>query len=280
MRHRLAQLVGEELARDLWVGTFHGIRAKFLRREHDAVGLTRNFVIYDDSDQKAVVARLVKELELDDRQYPARGSSAIRSAKQDGRDPAEHDLGEGFDSNLVRLGREYQAALRRSNAVDFDDLLLYVLRLVEDPNSPAGRSLLLALRARAGRRVSRHELGTVSHRPRAQRRSRAPVRRRRRRSVDLPLARRRRAHHPGIPQDFPETLVVKLEQNYRSTGNIVKAALGVIVRPPPPVNSKELWTNSPPGPPWSVHGTTDERDEAAFVSRGLLAARRRRRVSG
>jgi DNA helicase-2/ATP-dependent DNA helicase PcrA len=273
MRHRLAQLVGEELARDLWVGTFHGICAKFLRREHDAVGLTRNFVIYDDSDQKAVVARLVKELELDDRQYPARAVlSAISSAKQDGRDPAEHDLGEGFDSNLVRLGREYQAALRRSNAVDFDDLLLYVLRLVEDPNSPAGRSLCSRfehvlvdefqdtnwVQYRIVRALSGHtrNLCVVGDDDQSIYRWRG---------ADVRIIR-------GFRKDFPETLVVKLEQNYRSTGNIVKAALGVIA-PAATREPKELWTSSPPGPPVVVHGTTDERDEAAFVSRGLLAAR-------
>src|SRR5690606_32572502 len=65
----------------------------------------------------------------------------ISAAKRDGDDPAEVDLGDGFDQTLVTLGREYQAALRRSNAVDFDDLLLLVLKIVEDPDSPAGAEL-------------------------------------------------------------------------------------------------------------------------------------------
>jgi len=273
MRHRLAQLVGEELTRDLWVGTFHGICAKFLRRYHDAVGLSRNFVIYDDSDQKAVVQRLVKEFELDDRRYPARAVlSAISGAKQDGKDPAEHELGDGFDPNLVRLGREYQAALRRSNAVDFDDLLLYVLRLVEDQNSPAGADLCRRfdhvlvdefqdtnwvqyriVRALSG--VTRN-LCVVGDDDQSIYRWRG---------ADVRIIR-------GFRKDFPETLVVKLEQNYRSTGNIVQAALGVIA-PATTREPKELWTSSPAGAPVVVHGTSDERDEAAFVSRGLLAAR-------
>jgi DNA helicase-2/ATP-dependent DNA helicase PcrA len=273
MRHRLAQLVGEELTRDLWVGTFHGICAKFLRREHEAVGLTRNFVIYDDSDQRAIVARLIKEFELDDRRYVPRAVlSAISGAKSDGRDPAEHDLGDGFDPNLVRLGREYQAALRRSNAVDFDDLLLYVLRLVEDQDSPAGRNLCARfehvlvdefqdtnwvqyriVRALSGRTRNLCVVGDDDQSIY------------RWRGADVRIIR-------GFKKDFPETLVVKLEQNYRSTANIVKAALGVIA-PAMTREPKELWTLSPPGPPVVVHGGTDERDEAAFVTRGLLAAR-------
>jgi len=273
MRARLGHLVGEELTRDLWVGTFHGICAKFLRRHSDAVGLTRSFVIYDDSDQKALVSRLIKELDLDDRRYPPRAVlSAISGAKQDGRDPAEHDLGDGFDSNVVRLGREYQAALRRANAVDFDDLLLYVLRLVEDPESPAGRDLCARFQhvlvdefqdtnwvqyriVRALSGVTRN-LCVVGDDDQSIYRWRG---------ADVRIIR-------GFRKDFPETLVVKLEQNYRSTGNIVKAALGVIA-PATTREPKELWTLAPPGPPVIVHGTTDERDEAAFVSRGLMAAR-------
>src|SRR6478735_7016400 len=273
MRHRLSGLVGEELTRDLWVGTFHGTSVKFLRRHHEAVGLTRNFVIYDDSDQKAVVARLIKEHELDDRRYPPRAVlSAISSSKQDGKDPAEHDLGEGFDPNLVRLGRDYQAALRRSNAVDFDDLLLYVLRLVEDQDSPAGRELrsrfehvlvdefqdtnwvqYRIVRALSG---STRNLCVVGDDDQSIYRWRG---------ADVRIIR-------GFKKDFPETLVVKLEQNYRSTGNIVKAALGVIA-PAATREPKELWTEAPAGPPVLVYGSTDERDEAAFVMRGLVSAR-------
>src|SRR5690606_3283868 len=92
MRERLEHLAGQEIARDLWVGTFHGTCAKFLRRHHDAVGLDRNFVIYDDSDQKAVVSRVVKDLGLDDKVYAPKALRAmISGAKRDGDDPSETD---------------------------------------------------------------------------------------------------------------------------------------------------------------------------------------------
>src|SRR5690606_2011757 len=115
---------------DLWVGTFHGICAKFLRRHCENVGLSRNFVIYDDSDQKAVVARVIRDLGLDDKRYVPKAMLAmISAAKRDGNDPSDFDLGDGFDKNIVTIGQEYQKALKRSNAVDFDDLLLLVLRI-------------------------------------------------------------------------------------------------------------------------------------------------------
>src|SRR6478609_7824612 len=87
MRHRLEQLAGPEMARDLWVGTFHGICAKLLRRYHEEAGLSRSFVIYDDSDQKAVAARVIKDLGLDEKRYPPKYVLSLVSAcKRDGGD--------------------------------------------------------------------------------------------------------------------------------------------------------------------------------------------------
>ncbi len=265
MRERLEHLAGPEIARDLWVGTFHGTCAKFLRRHHDAVGLDRNFVIYDDSDQKAVITRVVKDLGLDDKLYAPKALRAmISGAKRDGNDPSEIDLGDGFDQNLVTIGREYQAALRRSNAVDFDDLLLLVLKIVEDPDSLAGAEL---------RRKFSHVLvdefqDTNMVQYRIVRALTAETRNLcvvgdddqsiyRWRGADVRIIR-------GFKQDFPEAQVVKLEQNYRSTKNIVEAALGVIA----PANDrepKELWTDKEDGEKVRIIACPDERNEAAVV---------------
>lgn len=272
MRNRLEEMVGPEIARDLWVGTFHGTCAKFLRRYHDAVGLDRNFVIYDDSDQKAVLARIIKDLDLDDRIYtPKALRSMISAQKGEGIDPAEEDLGNGHDPNLVTLGREYQAALRRSNAVDFDDLLLLILRIVEDKESPAGIELrrkfeyvlvdefqdtnLVQYRIVRALTASSRNLCVVGDDDQSIYRWRG---------ADVRIIR-------GFQRDFPETKVVKLEQNYRSTKNIVQAALGVIA----PANDrepKELWTAHDPGEPIVVRACPDERVEAAFVSGGIQSA--------
>ncbi len=279
MRSRLASLVGEAIARDLWVGTFHGTCAKLLRRYHDAVGLAQSFTIYDDSDQKALLSRIIKELELDDRQYaPKAVLAAISAAKREGHDPAETDLGEGFDQNLVTLGREYQAALRRSNAVDFDDLLLYALRIVEDPDSEAGASL----RQRFSHVLVDEFQDTNWVQYRIVRALTSGTRNLcvvgdddqsiyRWRGADVRIIR-------GFRKDFPETRVVLLEQNYRSTHNIVSAALGVIA-PATTREPKQLWTAEPAGEKVVVHAAADERAEAAFVARGITAARRQGSVA-
>jgi DNA helicase II / ATP-dependent DNA helicase PcrA len=265
MRERLEHLAGPEIARDLWVGTFHGTCAKFLRRHHDAVGLERNFVIYDDSDQKAVVARVIKDLGLDDKRYAPKALRAlISAAKRDGDDPYEVDLGDGFDSNIVEIGRQYQLALRRSNAVDFDDLLLLVLKIVEDPESPAGRDL----RAKFSHVLVDEFQDTNMVQYRIVRALTAATRNLcvvgdddqsiyRWRGADVRIIR-------GFKHDFSEAEVIKLEQNYRSAGNIVAAALGVIA----PANDrepKELWTAEPPGQKIQIRACTDERVEAAYV---------------
>lgn len=272
MRQRLEQMTGPEIARDLWVGTFHGTCAKFLRRHHDAVGLDRNFVIYDDSDQKAIIARIIKDLGLDDRRYnPKAVRAMISGAKGDGNDPAEVDLGDGFDHNLVQLGKEYQAALRRSNAVDFDDLLLLVLKIVEDPDSRSGAEL----RAKFDHVLVDEFQDTNMVQYRIVRALTAQSRNLcvvgdddqsiyRWRGADVRIIR-------GFKNDFSEAEVIKLEQNYRSTKNIVSAALGVIA----PANDREpkdLWTDEEPGEKVHVRACSDERIEAAFIASEIQGA--------
>ncbi len=265
MRERLEHLAGPEISRDLWVGTFHGTCAKFLRRYHDAVGLDRNFVIYDDSDQKAVIGRVIKDLGLDDKLYAPKALRAIISAaKRDGDDPAEVDLGDGFDQNIVTIGRQYQAALRRSNAVDFDDLLLLVLKIVEDPESSAGADLrrkfqfvlvdefqdtnMVQYRIVRALTAETRNLCVVGDDDQSIYRWRG---------ADVRIIR-------GFKRDFPETQVVKLEQNYRSTKNIVGAALGVIA-PATDREPKELFTDNHEGEKVRIIACPDERHEAAVV---------------
>lgn len=274
MRHRLESLVGDGIARDLWIGTFHGISAKFLRRYHDEVGLGSGFLIYDDSDQKALIQRAIKSLSLDDRIYvPKQVLARVSAQKREGRDPSSHDLSDGEDSDLDALGREYQAMLRRANAVDFDDLLLYVLRLVEDPESRGGREL----RQRFSHVLVDEFQDTNWVQYRIVRALSAETRHLcvvgdddqsiyRWRGADVRIIR-------GFRKDFPETRVIKLEQNYRSSGNIVKGALSVIARAQDR-EPKELWTAAAPGEPIVVRGVTDERAEAAFVVSGVQRGRR------
>jgi DNA helicase-2/ATP-dependent DNA helicase PcrA len=265
MKHRLGGLIGEDLTRDLWVGTFHSVCARLLRRYHDAAGLERNFVIYDDSDQKAVVGRVLKELDLDEKRYPVRQVlSRIHHEKQEGRTPSEFEKKSYFDDQVGECFARYEQHLRQANAVDFDDLLLHVLRIAEDPESYAGEEI---------RRRFDHvlvdefqDVNQVQYRL-----VRAFTQRTRNLCTvgddDQSIYRWRGADVRVIRnfrRDYSDATVVKLEQNYRSTGHIVRSALGVI-KPSAQREPKELWTSNKDGEPVLVVTADSEHDEAGWV---------------
>jgi ATP-dependent DNA helicase UvrD/PcrA len=269
LRSRLEELAGADVTRDLWAGTFHSVCARLLRRYHDEVSLGKHFVIYDESDQKAVVARLLKARGLDERKLPPRWVlSKIHREKREGRGPRDLEDTSGFDAELRDLYAGYEQALRSSNAVDFEDLLLLAMRVAEDETSRAGQEL----RGRF-RHVLVDEFQDTNLTQ--YRLVRALTREHRNLCVvgddDQSIYRWRGADVRiirGFRRDFPEATIVKLEQNYRSTANIVKAALGVI-SPARDREPKELWTAEAPGEPVRVRSLGNERDEAAFVVRNV-----------
>ena len=109
MRERLRHLLGADLAKDLWVGTFHATCARLLRRHHAAVGLGRDFIIYDDADQRSVVNRIVKDLRIDDKRYPPRMLlSQIHSNKQEGRGPDDMSVASYIEDVAVKVCAETQ----------------------------------------------------------------------------------------------------------------------------------------------------------------------------
>ncbi len=267
MKSRLSELAGAEVTRDLWVGTFHAVCAKLLRRYSEEVGLKRNFVIYDDSDQKAVLTRVIRELNLSDQEYPPKlMASLISKEKREGRGPSEVKGDAGFNDSLPDIYVRYQIALRLANAVDFDDLLYLMALIAENPNSVGGEELrnrflhvlvdefqdtnLIQYRLIRALSARRRNLCVVGDDDQSIYRWRG---------ADVRLIR-------SFRRDFSDAVVIKLEQNYRSTGNIVKAALGVIeaadVREP-----KKLWTEQAPGEKVKVRLVKDEREEASFVVR-------------
>ena len=269
MKSRLSDLAGAEVTRDLWVGTFHSVCAKLLRRYSEEVGLKKNFVIYDDSDQKAVLTRIVRELNLSDQEYPAKlMSSLISREKREGRGPNEVKGDAGFNDSLPEIYVRYQKALRLANAVDFDDLLYLMALIAENPKSPGGEELrnrflhvlvdefqdtnLIQYRLIRALSARRRNLCVVGDDDQSIYRWRG---------ADVRLIR-------SFRRDFSDAVVIKLEQNYRSTGNIVRAALGVIeaadVREP-----KKLWTDQPAGEKVKVRLVRDEREEASFVVRTI-----------
>jgi DNA helicase-2/ATP-dependent DNA helicase PcrA len=271
MRARLETLCGADLARALWVGTFHATCAKLLRVHGAAIGVPPNFVIYDTADQKAVVTRALGDLNLDERRYPPRAVLAhIHKHKQEGRGPDEAAAHSYIDDIALRIFRAYDARLRAANAVDFEDLILLVARLLgtdaegdkirrrfdhvlvdEFQDTNATQYRLLSELAKTHRNlcvVGDDDQSIYSWR-----------------GADVRNIR-------GFRREYPDATIIKLEQNYRSSQRIVKAALGVIVRSADR-EPKELWTANPEGAPVQVTLARDERDEAGLVVETLRRAR-------
>ncbi len=271
MRSRLETICGAEIARALWVGTFHATCAKLLRIHGAAVGVQPNFLIYDANDQKAVVSRVLKDLDLDDRRYPPRAILAhIHKHKQEGRGPDEAASESYIDDVALRIFRQYEKRLRAANAVDFEDLILLLTRVLE--RTPEGDRIRRrydyvlvdefqdtnAIQYRLLRELARdhHNLCVVG-------------------DDDQSIYRWRGAdvrNIRGFRRDYPTASIVKLEQNYRSSQRIVAAALAVIARSTDR-EPKELWTSNDVGEAVQIVGARDERDEAAFVVSAIQGAR-------
>ena len=271
MRSRLQKLCGPEVARSLWVGTFHATCAKLLRAHGTAVGVQPNFVIYDASDQKAVVSRALKDLDLDEKRFPPRAVlAAIHKHKQEGRGPDEAAAHSYLDDIALKVFRAYEQRLRAANAVDFEDLILLVARLLDktaegdrirrrydyvlvdefqDTNATQYKFLRELVRDHSNLCVVGDDDQSIY----------------RWRGADVRNIR-------GFRRDYPGATVVKLEQNYRSSKRIVAAALGVIARSSER-EPKELWTANDDGVPVHIVAARDERDEAAFVVEAVKRAR-------
>jgi len=272
MRARLQKLCGPDVARALWVGTFHATCAKLLRIHGEAVGVKPNFVIYDVADQKAVVTRSLRDLDLDERRYPPRAILGhIHKHKQEGRGPEEAAAHSYVDDVALRIFKTYEERLRAANAVDFEDLILLVARLLE--------------KTEEGDRIRRRydhvlvdefqDTNAIQYRF-----LRDLVRDHKNLCVvgddDQSIYRWRGADVRNIRyfrRDYPDATVIKLEQNYRSSKRIVAAALGIISRSGER-EPKELWTANDDGDSIRVVAARDERDEAAFVVEAVARARK------
>ncbi|MCL2776787.1 MAG: UvrD-helicase domain-containing protein [Polyangiaceae bacterium] len=279
MRARLEEMLGS-VARDLWVGTFHATCAKFLRLYPEATSRSKNFVIYDSSDQKAVITRALRDLGLDDRSYPPKQVLArIHKLKQEGRGPHDPSLDKERDKPFKDAYARYELALQAANAFDFEDLIVGVVRILEA--SADGGDSTDALRAKEALE-SKFDFVLVDEfqdtnaiQYRLLKRLTSTTRNLcvvgdddqsiyRWRGADVRNIR-------GFRRDYPDAKVIKLEQNYRSTKRIVASALAVIA-PSRTREPKELWTSNVDGSPIRVIAAADERDEAACVVRAIRDA--------
>ncbi len=246
------------------LGTFHALCARIIRQEADHLPLTRNYVIYDDSDQLSLVREAIKDLRLDPKQTrPGRILNAISNAKNELIELEDFNS-DTYANEVVRLVYErYQQALLANNALDFDDLLFWVFRLLRDHDDLRStyqrrfQHLLVdefqdtntaqysLLRLLAGENPDLFVVG----------------------DPDQSIYRWRGADYRNVhrfQEDYPQTRTILLEQNYRSTQTILDVATAVIDRNPGR-QRKLLFTDRGLGTPVVLHESYNENDEADFA---------------
>ena len=266
MKERVEKLVGE-VAKDMWIGTFHSICVRILRRYIDRIGFTSSFVIFDTSDQRTIVKQCIKQLELDDKIFTDRSVlSEISNAKNEMLEPADYALranGEYRKETIAEVYKMYQKKLKDNNAVDFDDIINYTIKILsENPDvleyysnkfeyvlvdeyqdtNKAQFTLVSMLAARFGNitAVGDNNQGIYSFR-----------------GADI-------TNILNFERDFPGTKIIKLEQNYRCTQNILDAA-NAVIKNNESKYEKNLWTQNNKGDlPYVFRGDT-EYDEANFI---------------
>ncbi|MEE2710354.1 MAG: UvrD-helicase domain-containing protein [Gemmatimonadota bacterium] len=269
MRERIDALLGDGRAPN-WVGTFHAISTRILRREAENFGLNRYFVIYDGDDQLALIKRVMKELNLSDKQFaPEAIRSYISGAKDQLINPEDYaDRGNNyFEQNVSRVYTAYQNALSDNNALDFDDLIMQLV--VGFENVP---SLLEHYQERF-QFINVDEYQDTNH---AQYRLINLLAKKYRNLCvvgddDQSIYAWRGADIKNIlefEKDYPESKVVRLEQNYRSTKAILEVG-NTVIKNNKGRTGKELWTENPPGDQVVVIETMDERDEGREVTKKI-----------
>ncbi|WP_163996038.1 ATP-dependent helicase [Pyxidicoccus caerfyrddinensis] len=274
MRERLTHLLGAQ-ANDLVVSTFHSSAAMILRREAEHVGLTRSFVIYDDSDQLNVVKRAMRDAGIEVPMQPREILHRIDQEKNAARLPQHMQVEPGDErGQLIRkVYAAYQERLRTANAVDFGDLLLLLVTLFRT------RPDVLENYRRRFHHVLVDEFQDTNPVQYELLRQLAPPPSANLVVVgddDQSIYRWRGANVDNIlnfPQQYPGAMVVKLEQNYRSDQNILTAAHEVISKNARRM-PKKLWSDRQKGQTLSLLLNRDERSEAQEVSRQILALQR------
>lgn len=263
---RVERLIGP-VSGAMWMGTFHSISVKLLRRDADLIGYGKDFIIYDSDDQMTVIKQAIKKHDIDDKRIPARAiASQISGAKNEMMTPDDYDktVGDYISKAVAKVYRTYQETLFRNNAMDFDDLLLNVISLLEK------NSELRAYYQRKFQYIHVDEYQDTN-------------------KVQYKLIKLLSGYHGNVcvvgdidqsiygwrgadirnirdfEKDYQGASFIKLEQNYRSTQLILDAANGVIAN-----NSdrreKVLWTLKTHGDPIYYYRAASEYDEARFIA--------------
>ena len=280
MLTRVEALVPRQLGVRPWIGTFHSTSLRMLRRYADRLGYTKSFAVYDTADQMTLIRRSMRELNINDEAFPPRSVlTRISHAKNELIGPAEYEKTnlDFFGARVAEIYRVYQKRLREYDAMDFDDLIGNYVQLLEkhedvrqelherfqylliDEYQDTNKAQYQLVKLLAGKGGNVVAVG----------------------DEDQSIYKFRGADINNIlnfERDFPGARIIKLEQNYRSTGNILGAATGVvsnnIAR-----KGKTLFTEAGSGDPIHVVTTGNEREEAQFVLETISSQRSKYKLS-
>ena len=266
MKERIQNIIGDA-ANDLWMGTFHSICVKILRKYIDRIGFDHSFLIFDTSDQKTLIKECLKDLKVDDKLFNDRAVlSEISNGKNDMLEPQAYRTkysGDFRRETIANIYELYQQRLKENNALDFDDIINYTIKiLTENPDvleyytekfkyvlvdeyqdtNKAQFMLVSILASKYGNItvVGDNDQGIYSFR-----------------GADI-------TNILNFEKDFPGTKIIKLEQNYRCTGNILKAA-NAVIKHNDNKYEKKLWTANDEGELPSIYQAEDEYDEATYI---------------
>lgn len=274
MRERLSGLLGQENTRTFmpWMGTFHGICVRLLRIDGEAVGVPRNFIIYDEDDRQGLIKQAMKQLSVSDKEIKPRTiSSAVSNAKNELVTPDEFESTAQFpyQKTIAKVYRQYEKMRREAGALDFDDLLIETVRLFRDHSTVRTK----------WRDKFTHILIDEYQDTNAAQYALIKLLVNNQQNIAVvgddwqSIYSWRGADFTNIlnfERDFPGATVIKLEQNYRSTASILDAAHSVILKNTQR-SDKKLWTDAGEGAPVRVHAVDDETAEAAFVAEAIAA---------
>ncbi len=271
LKERLSLELGED-AKKIQASTFHSMCVRILRTEIERLGYTRNFTIYDTDDSVRVLKDCLKSMNLDEKMFPPRQVLSMISKAKDGNETPEEMIrlaGDDYRQTVVgKLYQGYQEALKFANAVDFDDIIVLTVQLFqkfpdvlehyqnlwryimvdEYQDTNHTQYLLISLLAQKYR-----NLCVVG-------------------DDDQSIYKFRGANIKNIlsfEKQFPNAEVIRLEQNYRCTQNILNAA-NEVIRHNTERKGKTLWTQNIPGPLVSITRTMDEQGEASFIAEQIL----------
>src|SRR5438105_5079023 len=270
MAERVEGLLGTRIAKGMWILTFHAACARILRREHNHLGVPSHFSIYDEGDTERVIAMSLKHLNIDPKRYPPRAVAALMGRAKDNLiSPEEYakEAGTHYEQTIAAVYAEYQRRLRAAGALDFDDIIMETVRLFRDHPQVLEHyqerfRYLLIDEYQDTNRAQYHLVNLLA----AKHRNLCVVG-----DADQGVYSWRGATIQNLldfERDYPDAAVFLMEQNYRSTQNILAVANALIehnVQRKP----KSLWTSGPHGELGVRYRADNEHEESGFVAQEI-----------